>query len=441
MPSSSSTFRSRPSRCGPRGAASRRRRGAASGGRWICQGAAAGALAVGGLTYALIEGPAHGWGPGPLASAVLGAVAFVAFLALERRPEAMMPLALFRLPVFSATNGVTLLLYSAMGCAIFLLMLELQIGVGLSPVRAGLTLLPATVLMLLLSPVTGRWGKERGGRWPMALGAAVAAGGFGLSLLRPGVAWTAVVPGRCSWAWGCRCGGAAHRGGARRGQSRALGHRLGGEQRGGSRRGAAGRGGGALGCRPVRAGAADEPRGTDRGFHRATLLCAGLCVAASVASVILGPVPRKERGPAVATRVRLPERRDAGAGDLLVLVRGDARDTGGPDPLALDLDWQPALHAQLPGHSEQSRPLLGHVLDGLGGQADHRRCPCLPGGDLRSLGAGAVHPFQREEEAAVVHHGDADVPLPLLGLAASGVDDLPGIRQGEGALGSAWTAA
>ena len=96
----------------------------------------------------------------------------------------------------------------------------------------------------------------------------------------------------------------------------------------------------------------------------------------------------------------------------------------------------PALHAQLARHPEQPRPLLGHFLDGLGGKADHRRGPRLPGRDLRRLGAGSVHPLQREEEATVVHHGDADVPLPLLGLAASGIDDLPGIRQGEGALGS-----
>src|SRR6185369_2303933 len=158
-------------------------------------GAAAGVIAIGGLTFALIEGPAHGWGPGPLAAAALGAVALAVFLLLERRPDAMMPLALFRHPVFSATNAVTLLLYSAMGCAIFLLMLELQIGLGLSPVGAGLTLLPATVLMLLLSPRTGRWGKEHGGRWPMALGAAIAAGAFVcFLLLRPGAAWTAVLP-------------------------------------------------------------------------------------------------------------------------------------------------------------------------------------------------------------------------------------------------------
>ncbi len=71
---------------------------------------------------------------------------------------------------FAATNGVTLLLYAALGCLLFLLMLELQMGLGLAPVTAGLTLLPATLLMLVLSPLSGRWGQARGGRWPMTLG-------------------------------------------------------------------------------------------------------------------------------------------------------------------------------------------------------------------------------------------------------------------------------
>src|SRR5262249_56630170 len=88
------------------------------------------------------------------------------------------------------------------------------------------------------------------------------------------------------------------------------------------------------------------------------------------------------------------------------------------------------------GSGEEPGALLGHVLDGLRRKATHRRGPRLPGRDLWSLRAGAVHPLEREEEAAVVHHGDADVPLPLLCLSPSRIDDLPGIHEGEGALGS-----
>jgi EmrB/QacA subfamily drug resistance transporter len=254
-------------------------------------GAAAGALAIGGLTYALIEGPAHGWGAAPLAAAGVGAVAFGVFLQLERRPDAMMPLSLFRDPVFSATNGVTLLLYSAMGSALFLLMLELQIGVGLSPVRAGLTLLPATVLMLLLSPRTGRWGKEHGGRWPMALGAAITAGGFvAFLLLRPGAPWAMVLPGAVLLGLGLSLAVApltvvvldsvsAERAGIAAGVNNAVARLA-----------------GLLGVAGIpwasgmsMLGRTMDPAVLTQGFQRAVLICAGLCVAACVASLIWVP--------------------------------------------------------------------------------------------------------------------------------------------------------
>lgn len=202
-----------------------------------------------------------------------------------------MPLSLFRQPVFAATNGVTLLLYSAMGCAIFLLMLELQIGVGLSPVRAGLTLLPATILMMLLSPVTGRWGKEHGGRWPMALGAAITAGGFvSFLLLRPGAAWTVVLPGAVLLGLGLSLAVAPltvvvldsvrpERAGIAAAVNNAIARLA-----------------GLLGVAvvPWAAGMSGlgkqmDPAVLTDGFHRATLICAGLCVAASFASVIWVP--------------------------------------------------------------------------------------------------------------------------------------------------------
>jgi len=262
-------------------------------------GAAAGVLAIGGLTFALIEGPAHGWGAEPLAAAGVGAVAFAVFLLLERRPGAMMPLALFHHPVFTAVNGVTLLLYTALGCALFLLMLELQIGMGLSPVGAGLTLLPATVLMLLLSPRAGRWGKEHGGRWPMAIGAAIAAAAFAcFLLLRPGAVWKVVLPGAVLLGLGLSLAVApltvvvldsvrSERAGIAAGVNNAVA-RLAGLLGVAAVPWAAGLSG--LGHRL-------DPMVVTRGFHRAMLLCAGLCGAACVASILWVPSVAKNEAP------------------------------------------------------------------------------------------------------------------------------------------------
>ena len=392
-------------------------------------------IAVGGVTFALIEGPPHGWPAPAMASAAIGAASLVLFLRLERRPEAMMPLSLFRDPAFAATNGVTLLLYAALGCLLFVLMLELQIGMGLAPVSAGLTLLPATVLMLVLSPLSGRWGQARGGRWPMALGSVIAALAFlAFLLLSPGARWTAVLPGAVLLGLGLALAVAPltvavldavgpERAGIASGVNNAIARLA-----------------GLLGVAavPWAAGLSGpgrmlDPEELTGGFHRATLLCAGLCLAAAVASAVWVPSGGDLPGRAGALPASA-ESGDPGACDLLVLVRGDTRHAHRAHPVALDLDWQSALDPELPGEADQRGPLLHHVLHGLGRQTDHRRRPGLPGGDLRALQRGTVHPLEREEEAALVHHREAHVPLSLLGLGSGGVNHLPGVGEGQGAL-------
>jgi len=274
-------------------------RGAGEGKPLDVAGVVTGVLAVGGVTFALIEGPAHGWRPAALVAAGVGVVALAAFLGVERRPEAMMPLSLFRVTTFAATNGVTLLLYSALGCVLFLLMLELQLGMGVGPVTAGLTLLPASVLMLLLSPPTAHWSQVHGARWPMALGSLLAGAGFVLFLLlRPGASWTVVLPGAVLLGLGLALAVApltaavldsapADQAGIASGVNNAVARLA-----------------GLLGVAAVPWAAglsmngreADDARLT-AGFHRAMVLCAGLCLLAAVASVLWVPArPAGEKG-------------------------------------------------------------------------------------------------------------------------------------------------
>ena len=245
----------------------------------------------GGTTFALIEGPAHGWDPVALLAAVVGGVSLAIFLRVERRPEAMMPLSLFRSPVFAAANGVTLLLYAALGCALFLLMLELQLGMGFPPVSAGLSLVPATVLMLVLSPLSGRWGQAHGARWPMALGSVVAGAGFvAFLLLRPGAGWPAVLPGAVLLGLGLSLAVAP--------LTTAVLDAVAAEQAGiaSGVNNAVARLAGLLGVAavPWAAGLAmlgrqADPERLTAGFHRATLLCAGLCLLAAIASAAWVP--------------------------------------------------------------------------------------------------------------------------------------------------------
>ena len=151
-------------------------------------GAALCALGLAGTTYALGQGSENGWtSPIELAAGLGGVASLVAFFRVETRvPHPMLPLRLFRSSQFSAANAVTFVVYAALSGQLFLLPTELQEVVGYSPLEAGAALVPTTVVMLLLSPRTGRLAQRIGPRAPMTIGPLLAAGGM-LMLARIGV--------------------------------------------------------------------------------------------------------------------------------------------------------------------------------------------------------------------------------------------------------------
>ena len=155
-------------------------------GRFDILGAWLAALALGGITYALIEASGHGAiGGGVLTAAVVGAAAGVAFVLVERRrsrsPERippMVPLDVFASRQFTAVNLVTFVVYGALSGMLFLLVLELQLVSGYSPLQAGIALLPFTLLMLLLSARAGALAQRIGPRWLMTAGTLTCAVGM-----------------------------------------------------------------------------------------------------------------------------------------------------------------------------------------------------------------------------------------------------------------------
>jgi EmrB/QacA subfamily drug resistance transporter len=157
------------------------------------------ALAVGWLTattYALIEGPTRGWSsPVVLGCLALGVIGFVVFLVVERVvPNPMLPLGLFRARQFSAANAVTFVVYAALSGALFLLPVERQVVSGYTPLQAGLTLLPVTVIMLLFSARSGRLAATIGPRLQMSVGPLVTAVGLVmLSRMSPTGSYLVVV--------------------------------------------------------------------------------------------------------------------------------------------------------------------------------------------------------------------------------------------------------
>lgn len=162
--------------------------------------AGGGLLVVGlvGLVYALIEGPSGGWSGVVVVLGVVGALALVAFVVLELRLDhPMVDMATFRSWQFSGANLATLSVYAGLSATLFLLVVHLQEDLDYSALEAGAAFLPATALMLVLSPRSGALSQRIGPRIPMTVGPLVL--GVGILLLSrvsPGSTYAAsVLPG------------------------------------------------------------------------------------------------------------------------------------------------------------------------------------------------------------------------------------------------------
>ncbi|WP_327582752.1 MFS transporter [Nonomuraea sp. NBC_00507] len=142
-------------------------------GRFDVLGSVLAALALAGITYGLIE-------TGALVPLLAGLALAAAFVVLEirRSPDALVPVGIFKNHVFSAVNVVTLIMYAAMGVVFFLLVVQLQVVSGFSPIAAGLAMLPTTILMIVLSARAGDIAKRYGPRLPMTIGILIAGCGF-----------------------------------------------------------------------------------------------------------------------------------------------------------------------------------------------------------------------------------------------------------------------
>ena len=121
-------------------------------------GSALTVVALVGISYGLIQGSSGNWtSPVVLGALLVGVVALVAFVVVELRVRApIVPLDIFKSRQFSATNGVTLLIYGMLGGMFFLLPIELQQVSHYSPTAAGASLLPDHVHAVRALVAVGR---------------------------------------------------------------------------------------------------------------------------------------------------------------------------------------------------------------------------------------------------------------------------------------------
>ena len=169
-------------------------------------GAVLGVLGIGGAVYALTEGAAAQWlQPNVVIAASIGGVALAALPAVERRaPTPMLKGSLFASRQFDAINATTVLFYGALAAASYLLVVHLQLRLGYSAAQAGAALIPNSIVLLALSPLSGTLVARLGPRWLMAAGILLVAIAWALlSGITPGDRYvTAILPAALLWGLG-----------------------------------------------------------------------------------------------------------------------------------------------------------------------------------------------------------------------------------------------
>lgn len=155
-------------------------------------------IGLGATVFALIEQNHFGFSsPYIMSSLFIGLISLIGFVFYEksaRRP--MLPLSLFRNHNFSVGNLATVAVYAGLSASTFILVVYLQQVSGYSALAAGLSLLPVTIILFLISPTTGKLAGKYGPRLFMGLGPIISALGF-LAISRVGVEinyWTQLLP-------------------------------------------------------------------------------------------------------------------------------------------------------------------------------------------------------------------------------------------------------
>ena len=274
-------------------------------------------VGLAGLTYALTAA-AEGLSAAVVTAGLVGVLALAGFVALElRSAHPLVPPRLFADRLFSATNAVTLLVYAALGGLFVLLVLQLQVVSGYSPLLAGTALLPVTVLMLMFSSWVGALGQRFGPRLFLTAGPLVAAAGV---LLLAGIGadadyLTDVLPGAVLFGAGLTLTVAPL-------TATVLGaapDRFAGVASGVNNAVARAAGLLAVAVIPVAAGIGGEdytdPAAFTDGYRTATLLCAGLLAAGGLLALLLvRRPPQPAPGAPAPTEERVPVERCAHCG-------------------------------------------------------------------------------------------------------------------------------
>ena len=153
-------------------------------------------VAVGALTYGLVEGPHKGWASAVILSCLVGSAVLIAVFAWVelRTRDPMMDVRVFADPVYTTAIVTVFAVLFALYGTLLIITQYLQNVRDYSPEQAGLVMLAMTVPTIIFAPIAGRLVARVGARRPTLAGVtAVCAGCAVLALTTGGwLGWTMI---------------------------------------------------------------------------------------------------------------------------------------------------------------------------------------------------------------------------------------------------------
>jgi len=134
-------------------------------------------VGLGSLLWAIIEGPGFGWtSPSILGAFAAAVVILLGFVLWELHcASPMLDVRFFKNPRFTAASGAITVIFLALFGMIFLLTQYLQSVLGYSTVKAGALLIPQSMTLMILAPLSPRWVRRYGNKVVVATGMFIAA--------------------------------------------------------------------------------------------------------------------------------------------------------------------------------------------------------------------------------------------------------------------------
>jgi EmrB/QacA subfamily drug resistance transporter len=123
-------------------------------------------LGFGGLLYGFSSAGKQGWdNPLVYGTIIIGVLSLIVFVLRQRKQDKpMLNFSIFRYPAYALSVVISTVVTMAMFSGMLLTPIYVQNIRGISPMDAGLLMLPGAIIMALMSPITGKLFDKYGGR-------------------------------------------------------------------------------------------------------------------------------------------------------------------------------------------------------------------------------------------------------------------------------------